>query len=195
MNTDNMANFEAAHLEQWLETTRRYLFADRVSRTEATGKAPLESRLDSHGAQDRFISRARGKLLCLLKRAAQHDHGPLQELERTFHFQASFVVQHPEVPQRLLGWLAQGSDTRIRRRIQMVIGHYESRLCRVIGQAQHHGLIRADIDPQTAARTFIGMIQSLARRMNGNPSQRELLLRDALADFARYKAGMALPLQ
>ena len=25
MNTDSMANFEAAHLEQWLETSRRYL--------------------------------------------------------------------------------------------------------------------------------------------------------------------------
>jgi hypothetical protein len=77
----------------------------------------------------------------------------------------------------------------------MVIGHYESRLCRVIGQAQRHGLIRADIDPRTAARTFIGMIQNLARRMNANLPQRELLLREAFADFARYKAGMASPSQ
>lgn len=195
MNTDSMANFEVAHLEQWLETSRRYLFADREGPTDVAGKAPLESKLDSQGAQDRFISRARGKLLRLVERAAQHDQGPLQELERAFHFQASFVVQHPEIPHRLLGWLSQGSDTRIRRRIQMVISHYGSRLCRVIGQAKHHGLVRADIDPRTAAHISIGMIQSLARRMNGNLPQRELLLRNAFADLSRYKAGIAFPVQ
>ncbi|MFZ3175842.1 MAG: hypothetical protein WA146_13175, partial [Thiobacillus sp.] len=89
------------------------------------------------------------------------------------------------------GWLSQGSDIRIRRRIQMVIGHYETRLCRMIGQSKQQGLIRADIDPRTAAGIFIGMIQGLALRMNANLRQRELLLREAFEMFALYRAGRA----
>ena len=191
MNTYDPNNFEHAHLEQWLETTRHYLFVDQEGLTDMAGKALLEARLDSHGAQGRFISRARGKLLRLVKCVARHDQNPLQELERAFYFQASFVSRHPEVPKRLLGWLSQGSDIRIRRRIQMVIGHYESRLCQMIDQAKHQGLIRADIDPRTAASLFVGMIQGLALRMNANLRQRDLLLREAFEIFALYRAGMA----
>lgn len=195
MNTGNTDKFEHAHLEQWLETTRHYLFADQESLSDAAGKTLLEPRLGSHGAQDRFISRARGSLLRLLKRTAQHDQNPLQELERAFYFQASFVSRHPDVPKRLLEWLSQGSDTRIRRRIQKVIGHYESRLCRMIAQAKRQGFIRADIDPYAAAGIFIGMIQSLALRLNANLRQRELLLREAFENFSLYRAGMASALK
>ncbi len=191
MNTGNTDKFEHAYLEQWLESTRHYLFADQESLSDAAGKALLEPRLGSHGAQDRFISRARGSLLRLLKRTAQHDQNPLLELERAFYFQASFVSRHPDVPKRLLEWLSQGSDTRIRRRIQKVIGHYESRLCRMIAQAKRQGFIRADIDPYAAAGIFIGMIQSLALRLNVNLRQRELLLREAFENFSLYRAGMA----
>lgn len=171
MNTGDTGKFENAHLEQWLEATRHYLFADQESLADVAGKALLDSRLDSHGAQDRFISRVRGRLLRLVKRTAQHDQNPLQELERAFYFQASFVLRHPDVPKRLLEWLSQGSDTRIRRRIQKVISHYESRLCRMIAQAKRQGRIRADIDPRTAAGIFIGMIQGLALRLNVNLHQ------------------------
>lgn len=191
MNTGDTNKFEHAYLEQWLKTTRHYLFADQESLSDAAGKALLEPRLGSHGSQDRFISRARGSLLRLLKRTAQHDQNPLQELERAFYFQASFVSRHPDVPKRLLEWLSQGSDTRIRRRIQKVIGHYESRLCRMIAQAKRQGFIRADIDPYAAAGIFIGMIQSLALRLNVNLRQRELLLREAFENFSLYRAGMA----
>lgn len=191
MNTGDTGKFEHAHLKQWLETTSHYLFADQEKLADAAGKALLEARLDSHGAQDRFISRARGRLLRLLKRTAQHDQNPLQELERAFYFQVSFISRHPDVPKRLLGWLSQGSDIRIRRRIQMVIGHYETRLCRMIDQAKRQGFIRANIDPRTAAGIFIGMIQGLALRMNANLRQRELLLREAFEMFALYRAGLA----
>jgi AcrR family transcriptional regulator len=193
MNTGDKEQFEPAHLAQWLETTRYYLFADLEGLAAPIENALPQLRQDSHGAQDRFISRARGKLLRLVKRAARQDQNPLQELEHAFYFQASFVSQHPDIPKRLLGWLSQGGDTRIHRRIQRVIGHYESRLCRMIAQAKQQGLIRSDVDPRTAAGLFIGMIQSLALRVNANLLQRERLLREAFEAFAVYLAGMALP--
>ncbi|MBA3058277.1 MAG: hypothetical protein KJ614_01765 [Gammaproteobacteria bacterium] len=193
MNTDETNKFKQTHLEKWHETTRYYLFADQESLADAAVKALLASKLDSHGAQDHLISRVRGRLLRLLTRAAQHDQNPLQELERGFYFQVWFISQHPDVSKRLLGWLSQGSDTRIRRRIQMVIDQYESRICRMMEQAKHQGLIRSDIEPHTAASLFIGMIQSLAIRMNTDFHQRELLLREAVEVFTLYRARMAAP--
>lgn len=103
MNTGDIDKVGHAHLDQWLETTRRYLFADWESLAGAAGKALPEPRLDSHGAQDRYISRARGSLLRLVKRTARHARSPLQELECAFYSQASFIARHPDVPGRLLG--------------------------------------------------------------------------------------------
>lgn len=190
MNTGDTNTFEQAHLEKWLETTRLYLFSALESHAGAAGKAPLAPKLDSHGAQDRFISRVRGRMLRLVKHTPQHDRNALRELERVFYFQALFVSRHPEVPRRLLGWLSQGSDTRIRRRVRKIIGHFESRLCRMIAQAKQQGCIRADIDPCAAAGVFIGMIQGLALRLNVNLRQREPLLREAFESFSVYRAGM-----
>ncbi|MHB1092848.1 hypothetical protein [Thiobacillus sp.] len=68
---------------------------------------------------------------------------------------------------RLLGWLSQGSDARIRRRVQKVIDRFESRLCRMITQARQQGDIRADIKekltmtPSTQAHGFSIRVLSL----------------------------------
>jgi len=223
MNTGDASTFEHAHLEQWLEISRHYLFPDGKSLVESAAslgvassqpaigqykqreantvafdgdpaeKALPQLQLGSHGAQDRFISKARGKLLRLVKASARQDQSPLQELEQVFYFQAMFVTQHPDIPKRLLGWLSQDRDSRIRRRIQRVIDLHESRLAGTIERGKHQGLIRINIDSRTAARIFIGMIQRLALRVNANLRQRELLLREAFEAFALYRAGMALP--
>lgn len=189
MNTENTDKIELVYLEQWLETSRHYLFGD-LKDIDVEGIPPPDLALSHHGAQDRFISRARGDLLRLVKRSTEQALDPLEELERTFHVQVAFIARRPDVPKRLLEWLSQGSNLRISRRIQRVMDHYESILCRMIGQAKQQGLIRADIEQHTAAKLFIGMIQSLVLRMNGGLRQRELLLREAVEVFTLYRASI-----
>lgn len=189
MKTGNTSSFKRAHLNKWLEITRTYLFSERERLTDMAEQMP-EPGLVSHGAQNRYLSRVRGSVLRLLKCTAAQGGNPLLELERAFHLQVSFISRHPEIPGRLLGWLSHGSDSRIRRRIQRVIGHYESRLCRIIDQARQQGCIRSDIDPRAAAGIFIGMIQSLALRMNLSLRQRERLLHEAFQSFSLFRTGM-----
>lgn len=193
MTIGDPRDFAHAYLEQWLETSRLYLFADQETPADAPEKEFPVSEPGSSGARERFISRVRGKLLRLLRRTGQYDGNPLLELEHAFYFQVSFISRHPDVPRRLLGWLSQGGDNRLRRRIQMVIAHYESRLCRMIERARRQGLIRDDIEPQTAASLFVGMIQRLALGMNADPRRRELLLHEAVGVFALYRAGLVFP--
>lgn len=190
MNTDDSNTFEPAHLRAWLETTRHYLFAGQADCANATACVPHLPGLDSHGARDRFVSRVRGRLLRLTKYTVQRDRNPLWELERAFKIQAVFIACHPEIPGRLLGWLSQGRDSRMHRRIRKLIGHYESRISRLIARARQQGSVKADIDPQAAASVFIGMIQSLALRVNLNLSQRERLPREALDHFSLFRAAM-----
>jgi hypothetical protein len=190
MNTGDTKYFDETHLAQWMNATRQYLSIEQQCPANATEWVLLEPALDSHGARDRFLSRARGDLLRLVKRTVSHHQNPLQELEHAFHSQASFIAQHPDIPKRLLGWLSQNGDSRIRRRIQKVIDQYEARLCRMIGQAKTQGLIRANIEPRAAASIFISMIQALALRMTVDLRQRELMLCEAFDGFAMYRAGL-----
>lgn len=189
MNSDDGKPFNPAHLRTWLDTTRHYLFADQADRANATACVPHLPGLDSH-ARDRFVSRVRGRLLRLMKDTVQRDRNPLRELERAFKIQAVFIARHPEIPGRLLGWLSQSRGNRMHRRIRKLIGHYESRISRLIARARQQGSVKADIDPQAAASVFIGMIQSLALRVNLNLSQRERLLREALDHFSLFRAAM-----
>lgn len=194
MNSSNSKPFDPAHLRAWLETTRRYLFSDQEGRTNTTEyetlKLGIQPHLDSHGAKDRFVSRARGRLLRLMKHSAQCERNPLLELERAFKIQVLFIARHPEIPRRLLAWVSQSRDSRIQRRIRKVIGHYESRISRLIARARQQGAIKADIDPQVAAGIFIGLIQSLAIRRNLNLCQRKRLLNETFARFSQFRAVM-----
>ena len=106
MATSEDSSFRQEHWVRWLETTCDYLFAEQDRPLAA---APTASR----GARERFLYRARGKLLLLLKTRPPGELDALDELERTFTMQASFVARHPDVSRRLLGWLLEGSDRSV----------------------------------------------------------------------------------
>jgi len=124
MNRGDTGGFNQAHLTQWLETSRHYLFSERerpvglvtssgaTPSQPATGqskqdetdslesdpdpaeKALLQLRLDTHGARVRFISRIRGNMLRRVKRTAQWNSNPLQELEHAFFSHVSFIARN-----------------------------------------------------------------------------------------------------
>ncbi len=221
MNTGDTSTFDSVHLAQWLETTRHYLFSDRESMaatppgaasnrpaigqgkqhdanaveldTDPAEKALLQLRLDTYGARVRFISRVRGKLLRRVKLTAQWNLNPLQELERVFFSQISFIARNPDVAKRMLSWLLLSGDIRIRRRVQMVVDCYASRLARIIELARHQGFIRTDISPPSAASFFVSLIQGLMLGMNTGLSARDEIFRKAAHAFVLYRDWIVLP--
>lgn len=90
-----------------------------------------------------------------------------------------------------LAWLLQDGGSRVQRRVQKVISQHESRVCRIIVRAKQQGLVPAEVEPQTAAIFFVGMLPALALRMGGDARERVLLLRGSLDVFAAYKARLA----
>lgn len=220
MTLGDSGQFDREALKRWWEATRNYLFADPArepgaaepsggtlcattggqgDRAEASppvrGAATVDAawpRLsgDSRSGKRRFLSRVRGSMLWLANSAAQSEQDPLRELERAFHLQIAFIARHPDVPRRLLGWLAQDSNAGIRRRVQTVIDHYASRLSRMIDRAKHRGLVSADIEPHAAARLLVSVVQGLAIGLDVRPDRPEMLFGQADSAFAIYRAQL-----
>lgn len=188
METRDEASFDRQHLVRWLETSCDYLLGDPNAAAAAVRGLP-----PGRGARERFLYRARGKLMFLLKGQAPRKLGPLEELERTFTLQANFVTRHPEAARQLIGWSLQAEPRRIGRRVHAVIGQQESRLCRIIEQARGQGLLRREVESGAAAKLLIGMIQGLALRVSGDRRQREELLGAVLEAFAGFLGRACTP--
>lgn len=192
MTSDSSNLFRQDHLERWWATTRNYLLADMDSLPGGVSLAeerwtPSES--GDPGGRKRFLARVRGWLwrstLC-----AGGEDDPLRALESAFQQQVTFIARHPDVPARLLSWLAQNGDRRLQRHVRMLIGYYAARLARIIAHAEQQGLVRAGIRPHTAAISLVGVIQQLVLRSNVRSQGSESFLREANAAFARYRIGL-----
>ncbi|MDA8258079.1 MAG: hypothetical protein M0Z99_21055 [Betaproteobacteria bacterium] len=193
MTDDSMNRFEQEHIKRWWETTRYYLFAEMESLPGAAaevedGWSPPQT--DSRGGRKKFIARVRGRLLRSIGHVEQDN--PLRGLENAFQQQIAFIARHPDVPRRLLSWLAQNDDRGLQRRVRMLIANYVGRLARIIARAKQQGLVRADVRPSAAAISLVGVIQGLMLRTPAAPWWREWFLREAAEVFALYRAGLAV---
>jgi hypothetical protein len=150
-------------------------------------------RLDSHGAQERFIAQVRGRVLRLMRRGARVDHEPLEELEQVFRRQVVFMARNREVPTRMLELASATDDGRIQRRIRKIIGQYEARLARVIARGQRVGLVRAAVEPYEEARLLVALIRGLALRMRREPRSVDWYDAEARRIFRAYQWRLRQP--
>lgn len=144
-------------------------------------------RLDSHGAQERFIARVRGRVLRLVRQGARVDRGPLEELEQVFRRHVVFMARNREVPTRMLELANDADDGRIQRRIRKIIGQYEARLARVIARGQQIGVVRAAVEPHEEARQLVTLIRGLALRMRQDPQSAHWYDAEARRIFRAYQ--------
>ena len=150
-------------------------------------------RLDSHGEQERFIARVRGRVLRLMRRGTRVDREPLEELEQVFRRQVVFMARNREVPTRMLELATAGSDGRIQRRIRRIIEQYEARLARVIARGQQVGVVHAAVSPSEEARLLVGLIRGLALSMRQDPQSADWYDAEARRIFREYQRRLHQP--
>lgn len=220
MTLAEAGEFRKEHLDRWWVRTREYLFADVASLPGNIAHAPcpmtraerrrkrlhdvtaLVAHLDgaqevvpASPSEDRatlaaMIAWAHQHMLRLLRHATRANANPLRVLEGVFYFQISFVAKHPAVPAHLLACLAPDGDPEIQGRIRSVLGHYETKLARLIERARRNGLVRAAVDPRAAARLFIAMLHSLLLRMRAGLVAPQGLRNEAARLFPVYMNGI-----
>ena len=188
------------HLAKWHAVTREYLFATSLDASIDGNRKEESYRIEeglpypsSHGRNTRsmLLSWAFRALLHLQRRATKGETDPLKALEKAFQLQVSFIAKYPSVPGRLLAWYAQTGDVRVRSRIEGCIAEYEARVFRLISQAQHQGLVSANIDVRAAATLFVGLLQGMALRTSVSLSRPEILLREAAIVFPAFINGLS----
>ena len=121
------------------------------------------------------INWVRRRLMSVVETAAARSENPLEALEGIFFAHVSFVARHPAIPRLVFSDYLLRRDTRLKQLIQEIITGYESRIAGLLSQAKAAGLARPDLDEESAATLFIGMIQGLVLQSNIFSGRRSLL--------------------
>lgn len=107
------------------------------------------------------IGWVRGQLMARVEKAASQGEHPLDSLERIFHAHIGFINKHPAIPRLIFSDELRNKNPRLKQLIQEILGGYEAKIAALLRAAKEQGLARADLDEQSAATLFIGMIQGL----------------------------------
>lgn len=118
----------------------------------------------SHGEQDRFVARVRGRLLGFLRRRPRAEGDPMRDLEQAVAALAAFLAANPQLPERMLRLSFEAESGRIGRRIGGVVRRYERVLERRIATARDAGAMDATVDPRGAARLVMATVGGLVLR-------------------------------
>ena len=103
----------------------------------------------------------RSRLMKVVSAAAAKGENPLDALEKMFFAHVSFIARHPAIPRMVFSDQLLRRDTRLKLLIQEILTGYEAKIAGLLDQAKVAGLVRQDVDEDSAATLFIGMIQGL----------------------------------
>ncbi|PWB57880.1 MAG: TetR family transcriptional regulator [Nitrosomonadales bacterium] len=135
------------------------------------------------------MSWIRERLMGVLGAAAKEASDPLDALERMFHAHVSFIAKHPAIPRMVFSGQMLHDSPKLKALVQEIVSGYEDRLVALLREAREAGLARADLDEQSAAILFIGMIQGLVVQITIFGAKRSLL-EEARKVFPVYLAGI-----
>ena len=103
----------------------------------------------------------RDRLMKVLDKAAADATDPLNAIERMFFAHITFISKHPAIPRLMFSELLHKKNSKLRQLIQGIISGYEAKIAGLLESAKSQSLVSDDLDSQSAAVLYIGMIQGL----------------------------------
>lgn len=116
----------------------------------------------------------RDRLMKVLDKAAADATGPLNAIERMFFAHIAFIGKHPAIPRLLFSELLHKKNSKLRQLIQGIISGYEARIAGLLEDAKSQSAAPDDLDSQSAAVLYIGMIQGLVMQTSIFGGERSL---------------------
>lgn len=107
------------------------------------------------------IEWVRERLMKVLDKAAADATDPLNAIERMFFAHIAFISKHPAIPRLLFSELLHKKNSKLRQLIEGIISGYEAKIADLLDAAKSQSLVPDDLDSQSAAVLYIGMIQGL----------------------------------
>jgi AcrR family transcriptional regulator len=113
----------------------------------------------------------RGELLTHLNDAAQAAATPVLALGAVFRAHVEFVIAYPGVPRFIFHELQRPADSPAKQEVRAVLQAYRKLLMRLLGDSARAGLVPVDLDQDSAATFFIGIVQGLVMQsmLTGKP--------------------------
>ena len=131
----------------------------------------------------------RERLMKVLDKAASGAGDPLQAIELMFFAHIAFISKHPAIPRLLFSELLHKKNSKLRQLIEGIISGYESKVAGLLEQAKTQSLVAAELDSQSAAVLYIGMIQGLVMQSSIFGGKRALQ-REAAKIFPIFMFGI-----
>lgn len=131
----------------------------------------------------------RDRLMSVLEKAAAEATSPVDAIERMFFAHIAFISKHPAIPRLLFSELLHRKNSKLRELIQTIISGYENRIATLLDAAKAQGIVSAELDSQSAAVLYIGMIQGLVMQVSIFGGKRTLL-DEAKKAFPIYLHGI-----
>ncbi len=103
----------------------------------------------------------RDRLMKVVSKAAADATDPINAIERMFFAHIAFITKHPAIPRLLFSELLHKKNSKLRQLIEGIISGYEAKIARLLEEAKSQSLVSVDLDSQSAAVLYIGMIQGL----------------------------------
>jgi len=135
------------------------------------------------------ISWIRGRLMTVLEKAASEATDPINAIERMFYAHITFISKHPAIPRLLFTEMLHKKNSKLRDLIQEIISGYEGKVAGLLEAAKDQSLVARDLDSQSAAVLYIGMIQGLFMQVSIFGGKRSLL-DEAKKTFPIYLYGI-----
>ena len=131
----------------------------------------------------------RETLLRKLQAAADEAVTPLDALAAIFKAHVEFVIAHPGVPRFIFHELQQPADSAAKLEVRGVLQAYRKLLLGRLAESIARQQVSADLDPEAAATSFIGLIQGLVMQsmLTGRPA---VMRQQASAIFGLYRRGL-----
>lgn len=131
----------------------------------------------------------RETLLHKVRAAAEEAATPVDALAGMFRAHVEFVIAHPGVPRFIFHELQQPADSAAKLEVRGVLQGYRKLLLGQLAQSIEQRQVSADLDPEAAATSFIGLIQGLVMQsmLTGKPAA---MRQQANAIFTLYRRGL-----
>ncbi|HJV60315.1 MAG TPA: TetR/AcrR family transcriptional regulator [Albitalea sp.] len=131
----------------------------------------------------------RETLLHRLRAAADEAATSLDALAAMFRAHVDFVATHSGVPRFIFHELQQPADSGVKLEVRALLQAYRKLLLGLFADAIAQKHVSADLDPEAAATSFIGLIQGLVMQsmLTGRPGA---MRRQADQVFALYRRGL-----
>ncbi len=131
----------------------------------------------------------RERLMAVLEKAALDATNPIEAIERMFFAHIAFISKHPAIPRVLFSEMLRKKNSKLRELIQGIISGYEAKIATLLEAAKVQGMVAPELDSNSAAVLYIGMIQGLVLQVSIFGGKRTLL-DEAKKAFPIYLHGV-----